>query len=389
MRYGPYHQARLASAKSALAPLGFDVVGLETASQDATYEWESLDEDSHLQKITVFPGRVADEIPAPILKKGIADALTRLRPSVVAIAGWAQSDALACLSWCRRYGAKALLMSETREADGRRRWWREYLKARRICAFDAALVGGHSHQAYLQKLGFAGPVSLGYDVIDNEYFHIEAQRHRLEAVAQGHKLRPYILASNRFVARKNLGALLHAFSEVSTTIYRSCPLDLCLLGDGEQRGLLQQACRDHNLPFLEAAPWEAEVLQDRSSSSRVLFPGFRQIDELPRFYAHAMAFVHPALSEPWGLVINEAMAAGLPILSSSNVGAAEELLEEGVNGFFFDPDGAHSIAAVLQRFLALNPEEQQALGQASAFLLAERCPTSAFGKGLASLLDKQ
>lgn len=386
LRYGPYHMARLASARSALTPLGWDVIGLETASLDSTYGWDPLTTLGDLPRVTVFPDRVADEISSAELYRGIQAILNSLQPDAVAIAGWAQPDALACLKWCRRHGARALLMSETREADGRRRWWRERLKARRIRAFDAALVGAHSHQAYLRKLGFDGPISLGYDVIDNHYFRIAAQRHRCEDSAQGQNSHPYLLASNRFVERKNLGALVDAFAQVAASTDSSQPPDLCLLGDGEQRAMLEQRCRDRGLPLVEAAPWDAEASGEASTSCRVLFPGFRQIDELPRFYAHAMAFVHPALSEPWGLVINEAMAAGLPILSSSNVGAAEELVEEGLNGFLFDPADTHSIAAALRLFLALSHEEQQAMGQASARFLAERCPTSAFGEGLVPLL---
>ncbi|WP_255441675.1 glycosyltransferase [Cyanobium sp. BSA11S] len=278
-------------------------------------------------------------------------------------------------------------MSETREADGRRLWWRERLKARRIRSFAAALVGGQSHQAYLRKLGFGGPISLGYDVIDNQFFQAQAQRYRREASAQGLTLRPYLLASNRFVGRKNLGSLLDAFAQVAASIDSSQPFDLCLLGDGQQRAMLEQRCRHRGLPCLKAAPWDPQAISEPSDSCRVLFPGFRQIDELSRFYAHAVAFVHPALSEPWGLVINEAMAAALPILCSSNVGAAEELLEEGVNGFLFNPADTHSIAACLRRFLALSDQEQLAMGQASSRLLAERCPTSAFGEGLHLLLS--
>ena len=386
-RFGPYHKARLTSAREQLAPIGWHAIGLETASTDAVYQWqlESHADQAGIQ--TVFPGQAVESLSRKQIHQSIGQTLSQLNPAAVAIAGWASADAMACLAWCRNHSKPALLMSETRAADGRRLWFKEVLKSWRIKRFQGALVGGASHAAYLRSLGFAGPVVTGYNVVDNAYFLAESTQWRANDLQVGLVSRPYLLASNRFVERKNLGALLDAFSQVSTSIDLACPLDLCLLGDGEQQGLLQQACRDHNLPWLQAAPWEAETPHECSPLCRVLFPGFRQIEELPRFYAHAMAFVHPALSEPWGLVINEAMAAGLPILSSSNVGAAEELLEEGVNGFFFDPDGAHSIAAVLQRFLALNHEEQQAMGQASARLLAERCPTSAFGEGLASLLD--
>jgi glycosyltransferase involved in cell wall biosynthesis len=120
----------------------------------------------------------------------------------------------------------------------------------------------------------------------------------------------------------------------------------------------------------------------------VYFPGFRQIEELPRFYAHAGCFIHPALEEPWGLVINEAMASGLPILSGDNVGAAEELVDDGVNGWKFDASDVESIANCLSNVAALDAAQRMAMGAASTKILEERCPTEAFGRGLAEILGR-
>jgi glycosyltransferase involved in cell wall biosynthesis len=106
----------------------------------------------------------------------------------------------------------------------------------------------------------------------------------------------------------------------------------------------------------------------------VIFAGFRQVEELPFFYAGAGAFIHPALAEPWGLVINEAMASGLPILSSNNVGAAEELVQGGVNGFSFDPENVDELAGLMGRVAGMSPEERVAMGEASRRLIAEWGP---------------
>jgi glycosyltransferase involved in cell wall biosynthesis len=277
-------------------------------------------------------------------------------------------------------------MSETRESDGERRWWKEWLKQRRVCQFDAALVGGRSHQVYLRKLGFQGPVSYGYDVVDDTFFTTEVQRWRHPQHNATHQPHPYLLASNRFISRKNLLRLIEAFALASESPTAHTKADLCLLGDGDQRQALEELCRAKGLTVLQSAPWEEQASASTAHSARVLFPGFRQIEELPRFYAHALALVHPAIAEPWGLVINEAMAAGLPILSSSNVGAAEELLDDGVNGYQFDATSTTSISLALSRFLALTHEQRQQMGKMSERLLAARCPTLSFGKGLYPLL---
>jgi glycosyltransferase involved in cell wall biosynthesis len=81
------------------------------------------------------------------------------------------------------------------------------------------------------------------------------------------------------------------------------------------------------------------------------------------------------------------MACSLPVLSGNNVGAAEELIDQGVNGWTFDAESSAEMAECLQRIAGLNDGDRTAMGAASARILEERCPTEAFGRGLAELLQ--
>ncbi len=69
----------------------------------------------------------------------------------------------------------------------------------------------------------------------------------------------------------------------------------------------------------------------------VCFPGFAQREDLAGLYALAEALVLPTHSDPWGLVVNEAMACGLPIIVSSVAGCAADLVEDGWNGYVVPP----------------------------------------------------
>jgi glycosyltransferase involved in cell wall biosynthesis len=154
---------------------------------------------------------------------------------------------------------------------------------------------------------------------------------------------------------------------------------LVLLGDGELCSELKGLCADLGLPIsdcecLEDLKLNSYKLKTPSVGGLVVFPGFRQIDEIRAFYAGAGAFIHPALSEPWGLVINEAMASELPILSSKNVGAAEELLQEGVNGFSFNPASVEELAAVLERMAKLPLQKREVMGSASKSIISNWGP---------------
>lgn len=131
---------------------------------------------------------------------------------------------------------------------------------------------------------------------------------------------------------------------------------------------------------------ENSVESDRGA---VYFYGFRQIEENPVFYALAEAFVLPSFKEEWGLVVNEAMAAGLPVIVSRTAGCAEDLLpgseswqcsvgsiqsgenadaddcklktenslERRSNGFVFDPRSSDALSEALRRIAdPLNPQ---------------------------------
>ncbi|MFN8709109.1 MAG: glycosyltransferase, partial [Planctomyces sp.] len=141
--------------------------------------------------------------------------------------------------------------------------------------------------------------------------------------------RKYFLATNRFIHRKNLAGLLNAFliflqeSEVADL------WDLVLLGDGPQKEELLKLVSHLNL------------------ESRVHFPGFQSYSDICRWYAFADVFIHPALSEQWGLVVNEAMAAGLPTIVSSACGCVPDLVVHGATGMTFDPQQPHQLTALM------------------------------------------
>ena len=434
-RLGPYHLARLKSAAEVLGPIGWRVVALETAGKDATYAWEKMGEIG-IQRRTVFKDRVFEEISAFDLRRGIFRELDELQPQAVAVAGWGTADARACLAWCKQNGAKAIVMSETRAADGRRVWWKEWIKSRLVRKFDGALCGGESHKRYLMDLGIpAERIAFGYNVVDNQFFgeirnrecreqgnltteDTESTEVEARACLSGQDgdsspdngPYPYFLASNRFVERKNLKGLIRAYAkyvesfQFSAFSFQQSPgvvWPLVLLGDGELRGELEELCVEIGLKtakgFSHGVTEHTEgedfklnsyKLKTPAAGGLVVFAGFRQIEELPAFYSGAGAFVHPALEEPWGLVINEAMASGLPVLSSRNVGAAEELVVEGKTGYLFDPNNIEEMAGAMAKVSTLTIKDRMDMGRAALEMVERKAPVKAFGEGLAKLLGK-
>ena len=229
-------------------------------------------------------------------------------------------------------------MSDSARHDEPRRRPREAAKRRVVRLFSSGVVAGDLHKEYACALGLpAATVFAGYDVVDNKHFDRGARAARRAAARWRGRLglpARFFLASSRFIARKNLLRLLDAYARYRRRAGAGA-WGLVLLGDGELRADLERRIARADL------------------AGQVILPGFRQYDELPAYYGLAGAFVHAATSEQWGLVVNEAMASGLPVLVSERCGCAPDLVSEGVNGFTFDPCDVDQLAGLMQRVAAV------------------------------------
>ena len=125
---------------------------------------------------------------------------------------------------------------------------------------------------------------------------------------------------------------------------------------------------------------------ERGLNGVVHFPGFRQYDELAPYYGLAGGFVHVSTIEPWGLVLNEATAAGLPVIASDACGSAAELIAEGRNGWVVDPLDVEQIARRMGE-LATAPAERRASMAAESRRLVERVSPGRFGEGMLGALE--
>jgi glycosyltransferase involved in cell wall biosynthesis len=304
------------------------------------------------------------------VRDSIAESLGRLRPSVVFLNGWADGSSLAGLRWCQQTGTPAVAMSESTRTDSigdrtpdpgrplRRGRWREVVKRRLVRQFSAALVGGAPHREYIIELGVdPDRVFDGYDVVDNDHYAAGAKAARDDAdmLRKKHGLpERYFLASARFIPKKNLHRLLRAFAAYRAAA-GSGAWDLVLLGDGPEKLDL------------------VRLIDELKLGDAVHLPGFKPFAELPVYYGLAGAFVHASTTEQWGLVVNEAMAAGLPVVVSRACGCAADLVTKGVTGFTFDPYNEADLTEALLT-VAAPAFDHAAMGRAARARVAEWGP---------------
>lgn len=149
---------------------------------------------------------------------------------------------------------------------------------------------------------------------------------------------PVILFCGKFSDNKRPLDLLEAFRHLGDDPKAS----LVFVGDGQLRGEMQRYVVEHEV-------------------RRVHFLGFRNQSELPACYALADVFVLPSVFEPWGLVVNEAMCFGLPVIASDKVGAVPDLVHDGVNGFVFPAGNVELLADLLRRVL-LTEDKRHRMG---------------------------
>jgi glycosyltransferase involved in cell wall biosynthesis len=366
---GPYHQARLNAAADRLS-----VTGIEWSAK-AYDSWGAPESSPRFDKLSLFP-EATEKYPVKAkLRRAFWSLLEQAKPDVVAINGWNNFGSLIAVNCCLRRRIPMIVMSESARQDEPRTWWKEMIKRRIVDVYSAALVGGQRHVEYLVELGMPRErIFTGYDVVDNEYFRQNAQEVRSQKaeVRKQYGLREnYFLASARFIEKKNLPRLISAYAEYrrrsevrnqkSDVSEKKTPWDLVLLGDGPVKTDL---CR---------------LISDLRLHQHVQLPGFKPYDELPVYYALANAFVHASAAEQWGLVVNEAIASGLPVIVSDRCGCAPELVNG--NGFTFDPTNEHELAARLLEMTSLSDEERKHLGDNSYRIAANFAPER-FGEGL-------
>lgn len=362
---GPYHRARLLAANRRM-----EVIGVEARKRSFVYDWDQMSGRDNLQIIRLTESVERRSLARKTINQALDDKLLPQKPDVVAVPGWSGVAPLATLAWAARHRIPTLLMSETNVYDVSRSHFLELTKRYLVRSYAAGLVGGETQKAYLIKLGLsANAVALGYDAVDNTYFAqgAEAAR-RLEEIPSNCKLGRkhfghFFLSVARMVHKKNLIRLIQSYAHYLTHDASGEPWPLVILGEGPLRSEIEKYVALRNLSHV------------------VILPGFEQYERMPNWYGAAGCFILASIREQWGLVVNEAMASGIPVLVSNRSGCASTLVQEGVNGWTFDPSDIEGMANAMTRVANANVYDRASMGEASKRIIGN-WGVERFAKGL-------
>jgi glycosyltransferase involved in cell wall biosynthesis len=441
--FGPYHVARIEALGRSLAGEGMELVAFRFTERSDTYGWDPVLPQG-METVTLADrspagsaeaGRMAWRFRSELRQRGITAAF---------LPTYSPLPNLLCLLAAKSAGCRTILMTEswlgTENAGTVGRAAKHVL----VRMFDSALVGGTPQRDFVVAYGMPpDKVFTGYDVVDTDFFAARAEevREAAKKIAQSSvvgvqdgkgapseinpssRRRPssakadqvstlasaitslglpsrFFLNLGRFVEKKNLATLVSAYARYvrgataepqpsGLSPQASLPA-LVLVGEGPLRADLERQAWELGLRVVVADPAPVSPFNfqpstfDKEDRGAVFFYPFQQSDMTPVFFALCEAFILPSLYEEWGLVVNEAMACGVPVIVSTKVGAGFDLVQDDVNGFHFDPLDVAGVADLLAK-LAGDSGLVRRCGREGSRIIADWGPGKFGAGGVAAL----
>lgn len=284
------------------------------------------------------------------------------RPDVLNLTGYYDPATWLLILCSKLLGIKVVMSNESTASDQRRNVWKERLKHIIVKSCDAFFCFGSRASAYMQALG-ANPKDIlvknaavvDNDSIRNKYLAALPNRAK-ELTALSAPTKNFIFVG-RLVEVKNLFKCLEAFGLAVKPLSTEQRWGFLLIGEGELREVLEVYTQDKHIP-------------------NVHFLGGKSSEQIPAALTLGDVLVLSSTSETWGLVVNEAMACGLPVLVSERCGCATDLVVNSENGFVFDPENVDELATLMTQFMA-NTYDLTTFGHRSTQLVQRFSPSAA------------
>lgn len=326
---------------------------LQTALyEEARIGFGEVDRSIHQYNYELLFEEVYERVP---LFKRFWETLRRVRkykPDVVNLPGYYEPAMVLVQLCCRLMGIKVILSIDSTESDNANIWYKEAIKKFIISQANGFFCYGTLAADYMLKLG-AKPdqILMRNNAVDNEKVqHIHDDTNTITLKKQLHiTTDKNFIYIGRLMKIKNIQRLLEAYQQLGTPDW-----GLILVGEGKDKADILdyiEGNKINNVHFVPAQPWQ----------------------EVPKYMALADVLVLPSYSEPWGLVVNEAMACGKAVIVSEKCGCANDLVKNGENGFTFNPFNVEQLRKSLA-FFTSNPDTAITFGAVSKQLITKFHP---------------
>jgi glycosyltransferase involved in cell wall biosynthesis len=325
----PYNHARF-SAIASECP-GWDLHVFYQSTGSPYRRWRPEEKEDRYRRVFLKHVRIPlrrEQAFSLNINYDILRELKACDPDRVIVSGWDSPSTPAALAYCKRHGKEIILYSDStvHEKSFRRTMFKPYVRTL-IRFFDGFLSGGTAATEYLRDLGASGNIEPFYNTVDVDHF----MRHGLLSEADRKKERirlgldpasGVLIFSGRLVSIKKVDMLIGAFRT------------------------LQREKENVNLLIAGYGPGEAGLRNLARGNAGIRFLGHRDVDEIPRLYGISDVLVLPSIEEPWGLVVNEAMACGCAVVVSDRCGSSRDLVSG--NGLVFEGGNPDALRGALR-----------------------------------------
>lgn len=312
--YGPHHLARMA----VLSHYEPKISAIEISKRQVIYPWYS-DRDNLLFSLTTLFEKPYEKLSSNEISKRTIIELKNIRPDIIIIPGLTATHYRAIARWAKANKIKIIISMSSWAGIKKRGFIKEYFKSMLYRRYsDGMVCTGILSKLYANSMGFDdSKLWISGNALLNIHYD-KAIRHASEL--NKNKIaglnENFFIYVGRFSPEKNLPRLIQAFEDYRI---RGGEWELMLVGDGV----------DANKVNLSIA--------SSKYADKIQIIKWASPDELIKLYSTASCLVLPSTMETWGLVVQEAMLRGLPILLSNRCGCMPEFCVKGVNGYNFDP----------------------------------------------------
>ncbi|HAU28662.1 MAG TPA: glycosyl transferase family 1 [Rhodospirillaceae bacterium] len=359
-KYAPYHLDRIEAVQKLLGNR-FAVSGIQKTGGNKAYAWDKVTEGRGFSLITLFPNH--DTPPCFRILFALLRNLLHQKTRYVFLCEYQLPHIFFTALICHLFGKKVFVMANSKFDDKPRKLGLELCKPFLFLPYNGALVSGRRAAEYLRFLGFRKrPVEEGYNTLSIKRVRRNAA---IAPAPDGTAFtdRHFTMVS-RFVPKKNIPMLVTAYARYRELAGEHAR-ELHLCGSGPEETTIRARMAELGV-------------------EGVVFHGFQQEEAVAKLLGTSLCLLLPSFDEQWGLVVNEAIAMGLPVLCGETVGARDSLVQNAINGYSIETDNPEGLARLMLH-LSSNEAEWRRMAKAS-LTLSNNADCACFAKGVKYLL---
>lgn len=340
-----YWPARLNQLSENLKKRGDELFIIEISGKGSPYSFASKSDKIPLNWNYLFPEEAMEDISPVLAKKKIFQELNLISPDIILAGAIAFPSGAAAVDWAKRNNKAVVIFDDSKLDDVPRSFLVNQVKKIIYSNVDAILCPAEDWLNTFKYWGFKeDAVFYGEDVVDNSFW--------AEKGINGESFLPdkFILSVGRQIKRKNFDTIIKSFIAFHEQVPNS-ELELVLVGEGPERKKL-------------------EDIANGSIKNKIHFLPFQSPENLRKIYHQACFFILASYSEQWGLVVNEAMATGLPVVVSKQLGCASSLVQDKKNGFIVNAYSSQDFVTVYHKINNLKEKELIQMSEKSTEIIS-------------------